>query len=499
MTRRFKDYADILHQHAVNRGGHTALYHEQDCISYALLEENVNRFGNLLKSIGLTAGERIVLALPDCPDAFYAFLGAMKCGLQPVLLSADMPRSSYAEVLRDAAPSALITTGASEVLKAGAGSAMPTLCIDDGAYPGRLGQASPSLAPSPPSEDGVDFFLYSSGSTGKPKGVPHSQGDMLFCAEHYAGKVLEMSADDVVLSASKLHFAYGLGNSLIFPLYFGASVVLNPRNAGPADIFHLFQLIAERRPTLFFAVPTLYNMMAKTMDEGGSFSSIRLCVSAGEALPEGLYREWQRLTGLEILDGIGSTEALHIFISNRPGRTVPGKTGVLVQGYEARIIGEDGRPLPSGRPGTLLIRGRSTARSYWRRPDRTAKTMLADGWLDTGDVFIEENGCYTYQGRRDDLFKSGGNWVSPLKVEHVLRDHPAVLECAVTSRPMEGLQKPVAYVVLKPGCEKEAGLPRKMRSFVLERLPAYMCPVRFIFTEQLPKTGTGKIQRSALH
>jgi len=516
MTRRFKDYSDILHYHSIHRGEKTALYHENDSISYSLLENRADRFGNMMKSLGIMPKARIVLALPDCPDAFYAFLGGMKYGVRPILLSPDMPQSSYEYVLRDAEPSALITISSSYAVKAAAGSSILTLCIDDRRYAELSEKASASPVPcvssspsgssgspgslfsSVASDDEFDFMLYSSGSTGGPKGVPHSQDDMLFCAEHYGGGILDMSEDDIVLSASKLNFAYGLGNSLIFPLYFGASVVLPPRASGPADIFQIFDLIEERRPSLFFAVPTVYNIMVKTMSEEVSFSSLRLCVSAGEALPAGVHHEWRRLTGLEILDGIGSTEALHIFISNRPGDTKPGKTGFIVPGYEARLIDVDGRPVSPGQPGTLLIRGKSTAHRYWNRPDATAKTMLEDSWLNTGDIFIEEDGCYTYQGRVDDMFKTGGNWVSPVRVEEVLRDHPAVLECAVTSGQWEGLLRPLAFVVLKKGYEKETGLARQMRSLVMERLPAYMCPVKFIFTDSLPKTGTGKIQRFAL-
>jgi len=419
----------------------------------------------------------------------------MKYGVCPILLSPDMSQDHYEYVLGDSQASALITVGSSEALKARSGSLKRTLCIDEAGYAGLFGDAAPALDPCPAPESGAAFLLYSSGSTGKPKGVPHSQGDMLFCAEHYAGPVLGMSADDLIFSASKLFFAYGLGNSLIFPLRFGASVILSPRKSTPADVL---RVIEERRPTLFFAVPTLYNMLVKTTLERNSFASLRLCISAGEALPAGIYHEWKRQTGLEIIDGIGSTEALHIFISNRPGDVRPGNTGFVVPGYEAGIRGEDGRLAASGQPGTLLIRGRSTAPFYWNKPDITAKTMLDDGWLNTGDIFVEEQGCYTYQGRADDMFKAGGHWVSPLRVEEVLRNHPAVLECAVTSRRLESLVKPLAHVVLKQGYEDDMALFRQLRAFVLERLPEYMCPVQFICTDAIPKTGTGKIQRFVL-
>ncbi len=495
MTSRFNDYSALLRHQALVRGDKTALIYEGTAVSYALLEENVNRFGNLLKTLGLLPRERIVIALPDCPEIFYAFLGGMKYGVCPILLSPDLSRGSYEYVLEDAQATVVITVGSSEAVTATSGSLKMTLRIDEARYGGLFGKAAPALDPHPAPEDGIAFMLYTSGSTGKPKGVPHSQEDMLFCAEHYSGRILEMSETDVIFSASKLFFAYGLGNSLIFPLAAGASVILLPRKSTPAEVF---RVIAEGRPTLFFAVPTLYNMLIKTMAEEASFPSLRMCISAGEALPAGLCHEWKRLTGLEIIDGIGSTEALHIFISNRPGDVRPGSTGFVVPGYEARIIGEDGLPVASGQPGTLLIRGESTARQYWRRPEITARTMLADGWLNTGDVYVEEEGCYTYQGRADDMFKSGGNWVSPVQVEEVLRNHPAVLECAVTSRRLESLVKPLAYVVLKAGGEGDMALTRQLRSFVLERLPEYLCPVQFVFTEAIPKTETGKVQRFVL-
>jgi benzoate-CoA ligase family protein len=498
MTRKFKDYSEILRHHALNRKDSAALYHGNDCISYSLLEKNVNRFGNVLKALGLKPGDGVLLVFPDCPDFFYAFLGAMKYGVRPILLNPDMPQGFYEYALRDSLPSALITTTSSHAFKVGIASTIPVICIGDRNYARLWEKASADLTAFPIAGDGVDFLLYSSGSTGEPKGIPHSQGDMLFCAERYSGDVLEMRETDVVFSASRLHFAYGLGNSLVFPLYFGASVILNPHSSGPADVFHVFSLIMERHPTVFFGVPSLYNMMLKSMVEPFSFPSLRLCVSAGEPLPAGVFNEWKRLTGLEILDGIGSTEALHIYISNRPGAALPGRTGVVVPGYESRIIGEDGATLSSGQPGTLHIRGESVADFYWNRPDLTSKAMLDDGWFDTGDVFVEENGCLTYRGRTDDMFKSGGAWVSPVLVEQVLLDHPMVLECVVASCRMEGLLKPVAHVVLKPEWENERALSLEMRSLVLDRLPSHMCPVRFVFTDRIPRTGTGKIQRRAL-
>ena len=238
--------------------------------------------------------------------------------------------------------------------------------------------------------------------------------------------------------------------------------------------------------------------MLKTLNETHSLDSLRLCSSAGEALPAATYHSWKELTGLEIIDGIGSTEALHIFISNRPGAVRPGASGYLVPPYEAKIVDGDGLPVPSGEPGDLLIRGKSTAPFYWNRPDKTAETMLADGWLRTGDIYVEKEGCYTYQGRADDMFKVDALWVSPITVEEVLREHPAVLECALTWRKLEGLVKPLAHVVLNAGFQEDMSLFRDLRNHVLQKLPEYMCPVQVVFCAALPKTDTGKIQRFRL-
>lgn len=498
MRESFGNYADLLRNHAEHRGGKNALVQGDACVSYAELERRVVSFAHLLRTDGVLPGERIVIALPDCLDFICAFLGAMRHGALPVLLGPDMSTEEYAHVFADVSPRVLVTVGLSTA--ATAGSALRVLRVEGQEYARLLeGVAGSDSAAGPPfqRQDGPDFLLYTSGSTGLPKGVPHTQGDMLFCAEHYAGQVLGMREEDVVLSASKLHFAYGLGNSLIFPLYFGATAILNPEPPGPSGMFTLLGLLRKHRPTLFFAVPTLYNLMAKTLGEQNPFASVRLCVSAGEALPAGIFKQWRQATGLEILDGIGSTEALHIFLSNRPGEAAPGVVGRPVPGYEARLVTEDGLPAQPGTPGLLHIRGGSTAACYWNRPERTAQTMLPGGWLNTRDYFVEEGG-YAYQGRADEMFKYGGGWVSPVRVEEALREHPAVSECAVTPCKVDGLLAPLAHIVPVPGFADSPGLALSLRNFATEHLPPPLRPVRFVFREALPKTRTGKINRSLI-
>jgi benzoate-CoA ligase len=483
MSPRFENYFDILLHHRLLRGEKTALKYEGTEVSYSLLDDNINRFGNVLKRLGVGPGERLTIALPDCPDTCYAFFGSMKCGVCPVIVSPDSSREDYEFIIEDSQSTALVTTASSNC----AGVRIPllkcALCVEDEDYRAMCAKASVKLDPgNSPAED-ITFLVYTTDSEGKLRGVPHSQADMLCSAENYAGLVLNMSENDVVFSASKLSGSYGMGNSLFFPLYFGATVVLLAQKSLPTEVF---RIVTESGPTIFFAVPTLYSMMLKTMNEDVRFDSIRFCVSAGDALPAAIYHEWKKRTGLEIVEGIGSTETLHIVISNRPGDVHPGSSGFVVPSYETRIVDENGLPAASGRSGLLLIRGGSIAPCYWNRPYMTAKTMLAEGWLKTGDIYIEEDGCYTYLGRTDQMFKSGGNWVSPAKVEEVLRGHPSVKECAVGRRKFENLMKPVAYVVVNPGAEVTQ-LARDLRSYVLRRLPKYMCPVLFDFCVDLPK------------
>lgn len=489
------NFFEILDVHARDRGKKTAIYAGDEEVSYEALRQNINRFGNVLKNCGVAPGQRVALAIPDAPASFYAFFGALKCGIIPALISPDLSRSDYESILCDCGAAALITIGASEAAGAGDDGQMRRILLDDPGFPALMAQAEDCLRRDfrPPQD--VSFIQYTSGSTGQPKGVAHTQRDMLFSARQYAGGILQMTDQDIVFSASKLFFAYGFGNSLIFPLYYGASSVLFPDKPTPDDIW---RIIARYRPTLFFSVPTFYHMLIKTLEGPVLLPSVRLCISAGEALPADTYRIWKDLTGLEIIDGIGSTEALHIFISNRPSRVCPGTSGWVVPGYETRIVGEDGLPVAEGCQGILHIRGNSTSPFYWNRPAESAQNMLPGGWLMTGDYYVEEKGCYTYQGRQDDLFKVGGAWVSPVKVEEAMRSHPAVLECAVTSRKLEGLLLPIAYVVLQSGHQETGRLTREIRHHVLGQLPGHMCPVQICYVEEIPKTRTGKIQRYAL-
>jgi benzoate-CoA ligase len=342
------------------------------------------------------------------------------------------------------------------------------------------------------------FWLYSSGSTGAPKGCVHLQRDMVVCAELYAKGILGITAADRCFSVAKLFFAYGLGNALYCPLAVGATAILLPEHPTPLRVY---SIIERYRPTLFFSVPTSYAMLlAHTRDKPDfDLSSIRHAVSAGEALPAPLFRRFKERFGVEILDGIGSTEILHIFITNRPGAVRPGSSGQLVPGYEARIVDEEDRPVAAGEIGNLLISGDSTCAYYWNHHEKSRAT-IEGRWIRTGDkYYVDEDGYYWYAGRTDDMLKPGGIWVSPIEIEAALVEHEAVLECAVVGREDDdGLTKPLAFVVLREGHEGTTELGWALQKFVRDRLPDYKRPRRVEFVPALPKTATGKIQRFKL-
>ncbi len=350
---------------------------------------------------------------------------------------------------------------------------------------------------APAEATGECFWLYSSGTTGTPKGAVHSQRDMAVTCIHYSVPIIGVGEDDTCFSAAKLFFAYGLGNAMTFPLWVGATSVLYP---GPPAPDSMFEAIETYRPTVFFGVPTLYAGLLRALESASpDLSSLRLCVSAGEALPADIYRRWMERVGVDILDGIGSTEALHIFISNSPDDIKPGASGRIVPGYDARIIDEEGNDVPPGQSGRLMIRGDSTAKNYWRNPEKTAATMV-DGWLDTGDTYIlDEHGYYLYCGRNDDMMKVGGIWCSPFEIEARLIEHAKVLEAAVVGRADDdGLIKPEAFIVLNDPDEETGPLDEDLREHCKQGLAKYKYPRWFNFVESLPKTATGKIQRYKL-
>lgn len=470
-----------------------------DVLTHLSLATEAARFANLLRGRGVGPGDRVVLALPDSFAAVKAFLGVMLLSACPTPVSTMLSREDFAFVLADSEAAALITTEDSPALLAARDSAQLKCalpCGPDG--PWGLAGFSSEFEALAPALDAPGFMLYSSGSTGRPKGVPHAQADLLEPTKGWGTEVLGVRAEDILFSASKLSFAYGLMSSISLPLMAGATAVLLSDKPGPNE---LFAAIARHRPTLFFSVPTLYNMLLRCFEPGkadSDLSSLRLCYSAGEALPESLCREWMRETGIEILDGIGSTEVFNLFLSNRPGAVRCGSSGVLVPGFEARIVDESGQDVADGVPGNLHIRGQGLCAAYWKRPDRTAETMLPGSWLVTGDVYVREGGIYFHQGRSDDMMKVGAHFVSPVQVEEALRAHPAVLDCAVAALAVEGLIRPCGHVVLRPGFEAGSKLAAELLRFAREALPPQQCPVRVRFLDELPKTATGKVQRFRL-
>jgi benzoate-CoA ligase family protein len=488
------------------RGSKVAIRSAGGEVTYAELAARVNRCGNALLGLGLQRGQRLLMVVKDCPEFFYLFWGAIKAGIVPVPLNTLLRADDYRYILQDSACSAVFYSPefAAEVAPAAAAArpAPPLVLAVEGKERPLLdlmAGASADLAAVPAGATAACFWLYSSGSTGRPKGAVHRQRDMVVTSQWYGRDVLGVREEDVCFSAAKLFFAYGLGNGMTFPLWLGATAVLLDTRPTPQSTF---ETIERFRPTLYFGVPTLYAAQLQALAGGArpDLSSVRYCVSAGEALPAEIFRRWKEATGLVILDGIGSTEALHIFISNRPGDVKPGTSGSVVPGYQARIVTAEGAPAPDGEQGRLQIRGPSTAAYYWNNPEKTAATMLPGDWLDTGDTYVRDaQGTYVYAGRSDDMLKVGGIWCSPIEIEATLVSHPQVLEVAVVGHPDEaGLVKPEAWVVLREGAAPSPALAEELMLHCKSRLAPYKYPRQIHFVADLPKTATGKIQRFRL-
>lgn len=502
----FNAVSVFIDRHIAQGGGErVALRWRDQTVTYTELAAHVNRTGNAFLRLGVRPEERVLLVAFDSPEFVYSFWGAIKIGAVPVPVNTFLRPDEYAYMLEDSRARALVTS--QEV--------WPTLApivssrvrhrvvVGDGgpetlSFENLVRHESATLNPEPTHRDDMALWLYSSGSTGSPKGVVHLHRDLVYCSATYAQEVLGMGPDDVTLSAARLFFAYGLGGGMYFALHVGGTAALVSERPTPES---MFAAIHRYRPTIFFGVPTLYAAMlqVKDVEQRYDLSSLRLCASAGEALPAELFKQWKARFGVEILDGIGSTEALHIFLSNRAGRVQPGSSGTPVPGYEVRITNERGQDVPQGEVGDLMIKGGSLTSGYWRKLEATRRALQGE-WLRTGDTYYQDaDGVYWYCGRSDDMLKVSGQWVSPAEIEGLLFQHAAVLEAAVVGWEDENrLVKPKAFVVLKEGATPSPTLAEELQAFVKARTLAHKYPRWIEFVAELPKTATGKIQRYKL-
>jgi len=501
------NFAQHLIERNAQRPSKAAYIDDHGTLRYGELAERVRRMAAALLASGLRREERVLLLMHDNNDWPVSFLGALYAGIVPVAVNTLLTADDYAYMLQHSrAQAALVSAALLPALQtalAQGGHEVKTIVVSrpTGELPtGMLaidtwleGHA-PLPAPAGTGPDDPGFWLYSSGSTGKPKGALHTHANAYWTAELYGTPVLGLTERDICFSAAKLFFAYGLGNALSFPLSVGATVVLMAERPTPDATFKRW---TEQKPTVFFGAPTGFaGMLAHPNLPAKKAVALRLCSSAGEALPADIGQRFTAYYGVEIIDGIGSTEMLHIFLSNRPGRVRYGTTGWPVPGYQVELRGDDGRPVADGETGDLFINGPSAALMYWGNRDKSRDTFQGS-WTKSGDKYVRNaDGSYTYSGRSDDMLKVSGIYVSPFEVEATLVRHPAVLEAAVIGiADDDGLTKTKAFVVLKAGAEVSED---QLKAFVKEHLAAYKYPRVIEFVADLPKTATGKIQRFKL-
>ena len=486
----------------------TAIIFQDQKTTYGQLGAMTNKVGNGLIQQGIKPGDRVIILLYDRPEFMASFLGIMKIGAVPVPINMLATTSDLEFFIKDSQAVALIMENDIydklknylaenrnfKCLITHGLKAEGTLDLSD-----MIRNGSGQLDIYPTSKNDPSYWLYTSGTTGNPKGVIHLHKDLVYAVETWGRHVINFTRDDCVFCTSKLFFSYGLNFSLYLPLYYGASVVLNPDRPVPETVM---AMIEHYKPTGLFSVPTAYGQMINYLEERGKkpdMGSLRFCNSAGEALPGSLFQKWKALFGIEILDGLGSSEASFIFISNRPGKVRENSSGQVLPGYTIEVRDAQRQPIPAGELGDLWIKGEAIFNAYWNHPEKTAETLV-NGWMKTGDMgYLDETGYFFFSARGNDTMKVSGIWVSPLEVENALLAHPAVAECAVVG--MEdamGLIKPKAFVVLKKGHQASEELVKALQLHVKQNLTPHKYPRVIDFVDELPKTSTGKIQRYKL-
>jgi 4-hydroxybenzoate-CoA ligase len=514
--RPYNAVTDFVDAHVAQaRAGKAAFIDPERTLTYGELQERSQRLAHALRLLGVRQEDRVALLLPDTVDTPVAYWGTIRAGSVAIPLNTFLNVAQYAYILADSRASALIAAAPLAQAIWPIVKHLPHLetvilvgAIEDdrASFPGRavhlfedvIAKASAELFTAETLSDEVAFWLYTSGSTGDPKGVKHVHSSLMATAKLFGQGVLGIGENDVVHSAAKLFFAYGLGNAMTFPLSVGATSVLWPQRPTPDGVF---EIMRRHRPSIFYAVPSLYTALLAhpRISKGAGSDRLRICVSAGEALPAHIGKGWRDIVGVDVLDGIGSTELLQTFLSNRPDDIRYGSTGKPVPGYEARIVDESGRELGADEIGELIVRGPSAGEGYWNQRAKSRRTFVGE-WTYTGDKFRRDaDGYFYYCGRTDDMFKVSGMWVSPFDVEAALASHEAVLEAAVIGKQdADGLIKPKAFIVLKNGYAADESLLEKLKLHVKEHAGAWKYPRWIELRTDLPRTATGKIQRFKL-
>ncbi|MCK5836645.1 MAG: benzoate-CoA ligase family protein [Desulfobacula sp.] len=490
------------------RGNRPAIYYKDQAITWSDVVAQANQVGNALLDLGVEQENRVMICLPDCPEFISSYYGIIKIGAVAVPVNTMALPKDYLYFLNDSRAKVLITTSDLAPVFSKISNELNYLkhfVVLGESQPGQInfdamvGKAATELTTVATSKDDMAFWLYSSGTTGTPKGVVHLHHDLVHSLPPHCTEVMAITPDDISFSISKLYFSYGRNNSLDSPSFQGSAVILNPEKPDPET---LMNIIEKYRPTLFYSVPSSYSALLNFMEKTGrnlDLSSVRLCVSAGEALPKVIYDKWREIFNVEILDGVGSTDVGMIYLSNRPGKVRHGSCGKLLTGFEGKLMDENKAEVAVGDIGTMWVKNDGTTPGYWNKHDKTKQTIHGE-WFCTGDQFYQDkDGYYWYAGRDDDMLKPGGLWLSPMEIEDVLLAHPLVDEVAVVAEGNEsGLDKPVAFVVAKEGCTPTENMEKELSDFVRSKTAHYKCPRKIYFVDELPRTATGKIQRYKL-